>query len=83
MSLFYRYHGYRHFWSTFRVPGEDNRDSLRWNLRVSLSKVNQEKFNVYLDFVIGTASTSRSTSIHCMQQLLQSHCFDSVVWILF
>jgi hydrolethalus syndrome protein 1 len=31
-----RYHGYRHFWSTFRVPGEDNRDRLRWNLREQL-----------------------------------------------
>lgn len=32
-----RYHDYRQYWLTFKVPGEDNRDSLRWNLRVSLA----------------------------------------------
>ncbi|XP_062503011.1 centriolar and ciliogenesis-associated protein HYLS1-like [Corticium candelabrum] len=31
-----RYHDYRQYWLTFKVPGEDNRDSLRWNLREQL-----------------------------------------------
>jgi hypothetical protein len=77
-----RYHGYRHFWSTFRVPGEDNRDRLRWNLRVTLSQEDSPKRNkVYIDFVIGATSTPRSTSVHCMYELLTR--FDCVIWILF
>jgi hypothetical protein len=70
-----RYHGYRHFWSTFRVPGEDNRDRLRWNLRVTLSQEDSPKRNkVYIDFVIGATSTPRSTSVHSSKTHASTSC---------
>lgn len=64
-----RYHEYRAMWERQQAPGEKNRNSLRWQIRVHLPSSHSQILTPFLSI---RSSSSRKTDPHPSQHVLVS-----------